>query len=448
MRLLITDFQSLGHVDLDVKGLTVIVGPSNRGKSALVRAVEAALFNKPGDEFVRTGKKRAVVEVYNAPTTDGTVLLDLKWTKGGGKNVYEIGGPDKDVYTKVGQGTPPPVTEAGYRDVWIGDKDRKKGEWLRPQVSSQHDRLFLLDRSGAFVSDVLGVISRHAVLLTAQGRATSDQRAAKQQLGYKQAELTEATAQLAALADVPVLAARVEALRRAYEARDQQAALVAHLRAVVDRRARYAPVAALQARPWVEWIGRVLGCEVARGRIEAAKMLVARQPVLRALGGSEAPPTVVPQVADVEDQRARFVRALRALVTLKVLGPLGAVTLPTLTSVPADLGLTLAKAKGLLAHRPSVAALAAATLPDAFPPTFRWGNFDATLAMRDTVAAAQQRRAAALDVLHRCETAVRSTRVEVEQAEAELSEALGELTICPVCNQLVQTGTFHAAHRP
>ena len=36
MRLTVTDFQSLGAVEVEVSGLTVLVGPSNRGKSALI----------------------------------------------------------------------------------------------------------------------------------------------------------------------------------------------------------------------------------------------------------------------------------------------------------------------------------------------------------------------------------------------------------------------------
>src|SRR5688572_7680246 len=71
MHLTVTDFQSLGRVEVEVSGLTVLVGPSNRGKSALIRALEAVLFNKPGDAFVRHGKKKAVVELLDVPTADG-----------------------------------------------------------------------------------------------------------------------------------------------------------------------------------------------------------------------------------------------------------------------------------------------------------------------------------------------------------------------------------------
>jgi hypothetical protein len=381
VRLRVSNFQSLGAVDIEVEGLTVLVGPSNRGKSALIRAIEAALFNRPGDEFVRVGAKTASVDLQHAPG-----LSHVLWTKTRGKTVYTL---DGQTFGKVGGGTPPAVTDAGYRDVWIGDKDRKRGEYLRPQISRQFPGggLFLLDRSGAFVSDVLGAISRHAVLLTAQGRATGDQRTAKQRLGLRQTDLAAATAQLAALTDVPVLAQRVAALRAAYAAHQEAQARVDRAKALLAWRAVYRPLAAV-ALPEAVVVPEHLGW-----REHAAR----------------------PRV----DQRAR----LQTFLTTP---------LPAATVVPPDLDIRAAKARGLTTHRRPLAAFVAATLP---APVTIPASLDDWRVRGEQLRLDVRRRLAALDMLHRCETAVRATTVEAEVADAAVAEFLASTPLCPTCGR-------------
>jgi energy-coupling factor transporter ATP-binding protein EcfA2 len=208
MKVHVRNFQSLHAVDLDVEGLTVIVGPSNRGKSALLRAIEAALFNAPGDEFVTTGQKTAEVHLGDVPTADGRTL-DVLWAKGGGKNAYNIDGQS---YAKVGTGAPPVLQEAGYRDVWVGDKDRKRGESIRPQAANQFDGLFLLNRAGSFVADVLGLLSRQRTVALAQGRAASDLRSAKQVLGIRESDLQQVLSELAGFEGLDARASAIHGL--------------------------------------------------------------------------------------------------------------------------------------------------------------------------------------------------------------------------------------------
>ena len=63
IRVNVENFQSLADVEVQLEGLTALVGPSDRGKSALVRAISAALFNLPGEYFVRTGTESARVTI-------------------------------------------------------------------------------------------------------------------------------------------------------------------------------------------------------------------------------------------------------------------------------------------------------------------------------------------------------------------------------------------------
>src|SRR5574341_1202033 len=62
-RIVAKDFQSLSDVDIDLGQLTVITGRSNSGKSAVIRAVAAAVFNRTGQGFIRRGADKAQVRL-------------------------------------------------------------------------------------------------------------------------------------------------------------------------------------------------------------------------------------------------------------------------------------------------------------------------------------------------------------------------------------------------
>lgn len=59
-RVRLENFQSHRNsvIDFD-RGLNVIVGPSDSGKSAIIRAIKWALYNEPsGNYFIREGEQR------------------------------------------------------------------------------------------------------------------------------------------------------------------------------------------------------------------------------------------------------------------------------------------------------------------------------------------------------------------------------------------------------
>jgi exonuclease SbcC len=64
-KVIIENFQSHKHTEIEFdQYLNVIVGPSDHGKSAIIRALKWALFNEPsGDFFIREGEKECSVTV-------------------------------------------------------------------------------------------------------------------------------------------------------------------------------------------------------------------------------------------------------------------------------------------------------------------------------------------------------------------------------------------------
>jgi DNA repair exonuclease SbcCD ATPase subunit len=190
-------------VDLLVEGLTVIVGPSNIGKSALIRAATSAFYGRAGDEFVRKGTSDTSVQIYSAPKIGGGTI-DIEWHKGKGINKFVIDGV---TYDKVARDVPAHLPKAGYHEIQVGD------DYIRPQVSEQFDRMFLLDRSGSFVHDVIAQASRLSVLLRAERACSTDLKRQKGTLKIRNTDLLEAQQRLEQMAPIRQLHTRIQAIK-------------------------------------------------------------------------------------------------------------------------------------------------------------------------------------------------------------------------------------------
>jgi hypothetical protein len=157
----VRNFQSVEHATIKIDGFTALVGRSNIGKSAVVRAIKAALTGASGTSFVRHGpacarrlKKAKTCECYTSVhlVTEG---FDLKWKKGDKFNQYVFNG---QTYDRTETGTPDfllsPQLAMGFDMVDIA----RKAKLL--QVADQFDNVFLLDQTGGAVADVLSDVAR------------------------------------------------------------------------------------------------------------------------------------------------------------------------------------------------------------------------------------------------------------------------------------------------
>lgn len=127
--LLIKNFQSHENTVLKFhEGVNVIVGETDSGKSAIVRALRLLINNRPsGDEFVSTGKKDCLIKAK----VDDSIVRRKK----GQENIYQIG---KKKYKAFGQSVPEEVSEL----LNISDVN----------MQNQLDSPFLLSESSAEVA--------------------------------------------------------------------------------------------------------------------------------------------------------------------------------------------------------------------------------------------------------------------------------------------------------
>lgn len=193
-RLEIWDFQSIKHAVLDMATWVSIVGESDTGKSAIVRALYALLTNQRGDQFVRHGEQAARVSV----TLDDGTRID--WRKArGSSGAYLVTTADggETLYEKTGSEVPADVRALLRMTVTVG------GDEFMPGFQRQHDAPFLFADSPRRRAQVLGEFDGSNLLLLADGAIRRRQRAAQQRAAAQHEVRAQAEQALAALDWIP-----------------------------------------------------------------------------------------------------------------------------------------------------------------------------------------------------------------------------------------------------
>ncbi len=133
MQVQISNYQILKKASLEfIPGLNVIVGPSNNGKSSILKAIKALAFTIPGTTPIRSGQSSYTVGIqYN-----GHIVILQKGLK---ESVYMV---DKEKYSKFGQTTPEIVSNSlNIRELLLNGNKEQLNFW------DQMNYPFLLDKS-------------------------------------------------------------------------------------------------------------------------------------------------------------------------------------------------------------------------------------------------------------------------------------------------------------
>lgn len=233
----IHDFQSLSDVRLALHpAVTVIVGPNDAGKSAILRAISAALYNRAGGAFVRRGRPACSVELRFGDAT----LVWEKPSKGGARYTLTAGdGAVLEATRAEAEMTPEIEAVTGVREL------RGDGIRARLNVIDQFADTFLLADTGGQAARLLALVSHLDRLVTAQVEAKRDmveaQRAEKdaaERAGALRVELDAMPDYDALLAEWGRLVERGAVLDTETEAQARATALTAErdgLAAVTER---------------------------------------------------------------------------------------------------------------------------------------------------------------------------------------------------------------------
>ena len=151
-RIVLENYMSHGRTVIEpAAGLTVLVGPNNCGKSAVVEALRTVCGEHEGDFMVRHGEKNSAVAVQ---TGDGHEVI---WRRSKGKVSYVIDG--REVH-RTGRGNLPD----GLEEVLQLCKVRHPNGRDEFDVHFGHQKapIFLIDREGDAAAGHLFVQQRYA----------------------------------------------------------------------------------------------------------------------------------------------------------------------------------------------------------------------------------------------------------------------------------------------
>ena len=155
-RLRIKNFQKHKRIDVEFDPhVTSIVGPSDCGKSALIRALRWVVFNKPsGTEFIRSGEEKCSVRVE----IEGHTITRIR----GKENTYQL---DGETFRAFGNDVPGEIQDA----MSLGDLN----------FQEQHDSPFWLSESAGQVSRNLNQIVNLGIIDSSLSEAAKIIRKAK-----------------------------------------------------------------------------------------------------------------------------------------------------------------------------------------------------------------------------------------------------------------------------
>ena len=193
--LILENFQSHEHsvFNLD-KGLNVLVGVSNAGKSSISRALSLVLFNAWDKSWVKFGAKYCRVTIETS--TDITVIRE----KGEKVNRYILRLPNQpeQLFESFGTTVPEQVQQALHiHEVQVDTTDT-----LNLNLAGQMDALFLLSQTGSYRAKVLGKLSGATYLDHAIRELNKDKRQVTAEKNSKDLEIVELQDQASKLASI------------------------------------------------------------------------------------------------------------------------------------------------------------------------------------------------------------------------------------------------------
>jgi len=439
--LILENFMAHGRTEITFgPGLTVLTGPNNVGKSAVVEALRCLTSNPAPRHHIRHGAREARV---TAVLDDG---VEVTWIRREKHALYEVrrpGAEKPEEYGKLGRkGAVPEEVAALLRLDPVEVEGRARP--VDVHVGNQREPIFLLNESPAVMASLLAASTEAGHLLDMQKALAGRVRDEKKREKELAARISRLEVQLGALSPLPGLALRVERAealfaeaRAAGEALPRLEALCADMRRAAAGRdalaARLAPLSRLEPPARPEAVAGLAVWLEQRGRLAAAGERA------RARAAALSPLAAPPRLADTAGAAAAL-EGISRLRTARASGEARGAALAPLLAPPrlADTQgpeLALAEIARLRARRGPLAArlqgLAALSAP---PPA----EAPAVLA---GLAAGIERARAAVDAARGAGEAARGAEAA---CAARIRAALARAGNCPLCGQTLDAAAFLA----
>ena len=205
------NFQCWPDFKITVDGLTLVVGPSNHGKSAIVRALKGLFRN----EISAASVKEGATETELTLASNSDKIEFERSTKGSAH--YKINGK---LFKKLAGGIPPGIDDMGFSEVQIGTFK------FDPIFAGQFDAPFLLGSGPQELNAILGAFASTEKLEIGKKTAASRVASKNQEAKALASEIGDAEVRRSRLEE---LQAKVEAVADTLKPLEQEAALLSNL---------------------------------------------------------------------------------------------------------------------------------------------------------------------------------------------------------------------------
>lgn len=213
----IENFQAHRKLSLQLDPhVTCIIGPSDSGKSAIIRAIQWVAFNRPSGDGFRTWDAEAPTKVTLSVTKGEGSTIHVSRIKGSKVNAYHINSRELSAF---GTDVPADVISA----LNVGDIN----------FQLQHDGPFWFSETAGEVSRQLNRIIDLEVIDTTLANLAAAARASKAEVDVCQSRLEDAVAERRALK----FARQMDTDLKAVEAKERELAEVRQKRAVLQTHA-------------------------------------------------------------------------------------------------------------------------------------------------------------------------------------------------------------------
>lgn len=168
------NFRKIKQAELEVSGLVWITGPTDHGKSCLLKAIPALMENPTGGSFINYDADETTVEL-EFDNKDGR--QKVQWVKPSkGSGTYTIN--DGEPLSKTGSSTPPEVSDLGFKVIQIKDTKYNLHYWPQGEY-------FLVKDTPTYIFLMISRLLKHRNLipmLKQMKRHSSEQRDQEKEL--------------------------------------------------------------------------------------------------------------------------------------------------------------------------------------------------------------------------------------------------------------------------
>ncbi|MGQ9921721.1 MAG: AAA family ATPase, partial [Desulfobacca sp.] len=209
-RISLENFMAHAATSLELSpGVTVIAGPNNIGKSAIVEALRHLLYNPAPKQVIRHGARETVVRLE----LDSGDSITWRRTDNRAAYILEQPGQPPVPYYKFGREVPADIRSLLRLEQVVTDTGRA----IDIHVGNQRDPIFLLDEPGSHAAGFFAASSEADYLLKMQQALKRRREEASREQTRLQAELAELAAGLAHLAPLADLDLRLQEAEALYD---------------------------------------------------------------------------------------------------------------------------------------------------------------------------------------------------------------------------------------